>query len=223
MFKNFVNGISAILNGSIAIIVLVVGFQIYPAPIVQADTTGILPDYKEIKPGDYLFNATLPYDATSDDIKCLVENMYHEARSDGYAGMYAVAMVTLNRVADPRYPDKVCEVVYQGPVRESWKTRQHADLPDSERIYYPRKHRCQFSWYCDGLSDKMHDTDAFFQATDIASLVLAGANGEYPLADITEGSTHYHTVDVYPNWRHDRGMMKISRIGEHLFYRWQIL
>ena len=57
--------------------------------------------------------------------------------SDGYAGMYAVTMVVMNRVADPRYPNTICEVVYQGPTRESWKTKQIKDLPDNERKYYP--------------------------------------------------------------------------------------
>ena len=206
----------------------VVGLQFYPAPNVNADTTGIKPDinvsqYKDIKQGDYVFATSLIEGVTQNQIQCLTENLYHEARSDGYAGMYAVAMVTLNRVADPRYPDDVCEVVYQGPVRESWKTRQHKDLPDEQRVYYPRRHKCQFSWYCDGKSDKMYDNDAFWRAVEISNMVLEAATGKYPIVDITEGSTHYHTVDVFPEWRHDRGMMKISRIGDHLFYRWEIL
>lgn len=216
-------------NGFIVLAVaMVVGLQFYPAPIVRADTTGIQPeynvrDYKDIGPDDYIFATSLIEGATQREVQCLTENLYHEARSDGYAGMYAVAMVTLNRVADPRYPDDVCDVVYQGPVRESWKTRQHADLPDDQRVYYPRKHRCQFSWYCDGKSDKMYESEAFWRAVEIANMVLESASGKYPLIDITEGSTHYHTIEVAPDWRHDRGMMKISRIGDHIFYRWQIL
>ena len=47
--------------------------------------------------------------------------------------------------------------------------------------------------------------------------------GEYPLADITEGSTHYHTNYVSPKWKNDRGMAKITRVGAHYFYRWEIL
>ena len=37
---------------------------------------------------------------------------------------------------------------------------------------------------------------------------------------ITEGATHYHATYVKPNWRHDRGMDLIGRIGSHIFYRW---
>ena len=72
-------------------------------------------------------------------VECLALNMYHEARSQGTAGLFAVSAVVINRVNDSRFPNSVCEVVYQGPTRESWKTRQHKDLPDTERQYYPIK------------------------------------------------------------------------------------
>ena len=39
--------------------------------------------------------------------------------------MAAVADVTLNRVKDTRYPNTVCEVVYQAIMKESWKTKQY--------------------------------------------------------------------------------------------------
>ena len=88
------------------------------------------------------------------DAKDTIATLYHEffpaITMEGKAG---VANVTRNRVNDARWPSTYCEVVQQGPVRESWKTKQHKDLKPEERIYYPRKHRCQFSWYCDGLRD----------------------------------------------------------------------
>ena len=83
------------------------------------------------------------------EVMCLAENMYHEAKNQGTAGWSAVASVTFNRIRDSRFPNTVCEVVKQGPTRESWKTRL-LDIPDEERKYYPRRHRWQFSWYCDG-------------------------------------------------------------------------
>jgi spore germination cell wall hydrolase CwlJ-like protein len=52
--------------------------------------------------------------------ECLALNMYHEARSQGTAGLFAVSAVVLNRVNDTRFPNSVCEVVEQGPDRESW-------------------------------------------------------------------------------------------------------
>ena len=86
-------------------------------------------------------------------IVCLAENIYFEARAEAMEGKAGVANVTRNRVLDQRWPSTYCEVVQQGPVRESWKTKKNPDLADSERVYYPRKHRCQFSWYCDGMKD----------------------------------------------------------------------
>ena len=72
------------------------------------------------------------------EISCMADNIYFEARNQGTAGWSAVASVTLNRVKDKRFPNTVCEVVKQGPTRESWK---------KDGNYYPLKHRCQFSWY----------------------------------------------------------------------------
>jgi spore germination cell wall hydrolase CwlJ-like protein len=67
--------------------------------------------------------------------QCLAYNMYHEARGQGTAGIYAVSAVVLNRVNDRRFPNTVCEVVEQGPTRESWKTKKHKDLDPEERVY----------------------------------------------------------------------------------------
>ena len=84
-------------------------------------------------------------------VECLALNMYHEARNQGSAGLLAVSAVVLNRVKDPKFPSTICEVIEQGPTRESWKTRQTKDPNDAK--FYPIKNRCQFSWYCDGKSD----------------------------------------------------------------------
>src|SRR5210317_740749 len=78
------------------------------------------------------------------EMVCLAENIYFEARAEGVEGKAAVANVTRNRVESEQFPNTYCGVVYEGPVRESWKTKQIKDLPDNQRVYYPRKHRCQF-------------------------------------------------------------------------------
>ena len=88
-----------------------------------------------------------------DELKCMAENIYFEGRAEPMVGKVAIGKVVMNRIEDTRFPDTVCGVVHQGPVRESWKTRQHKDLPDSERKFYPIKNRCQFSWWCDGQKD----------------------------------------------------------------------
>ena len=53
--------------------------------------------------------------------KCLADNMYFEARNQGTAGIIAVSNVVLNRVKSKDYPNTICEVVRQGPHRESWR------------------------------------------------------------------------------------------------------
>ena len=76
------------------------------------------------------------------EVECLALNIYHEARSERTAGMWAVADVTINRVKSISYPNTVCEVVYQGPVYESWKTARFPNLADELRIYNPVKGKC---------------------------------------------------------------------------------
>ena len=68
-------------------------------------------------------------------IECLTSNVYHEARGESIAGQLAVALVTNNRKNDIRFPNTYCDVVKEGPVRESWKTRKLKDIPSSDRIY----------------------------------------------------------------------------------------
>ena len=106
------------------------------------------------------------------EAECLALNIYHEARSERTAGMWAVADVTINRVKSISYPDTVCEVVYQGPVYESWKTARFPGIPDEMRIFNPVKGQCQFSWYCDGKSDEPLEPDSWQRAQDIAHGVI---------------------------------------------------
>ena len=150
------------------------------------------------------------------ELYCLAMNTYFEAKSEPIAGQYATADVVLNRVNDARYPNTICEVVLQGPTRESWKTKQDPDLSESERIYNPIRHMCQFSWYCDGKSDEPKDETGWAQAQYVAGAIMY--SGKY--RGITEGATHYHATYVRPKWRLDRGMNHIGRIGSHIFYRW---
>ena len=88
----------------------------------------------------------------ADESYCLAENVYHEARNQPKVGQMAVMSVTLNRVNDPRYPNTICGVTKQGPTRPSWQ---------DETVMIPIKHKCQFSWYCDGKSDRIHDMETF--------------------------------------------------------------
>ena len=148
---------------------------------------------------------------THPELYCLALNIYHESRSDNLAGQAAVADVVLNRVDDSRYPNTICEVVKQGPVRESWKTRQTPDPDDA--VFHPIRNRCQFSWWCDGKDDTPHSALAWRKAQEIAYHIV---NSDL-FRGVTEGATHYHATYVDPHW--NRNMIEIGRIGEHIFYR----
>ena len=88
---------------------------------------------------------------------CLALNIYWEARNQNIAGQLAVAQVTLNRSYDRRYPDDVCEVVYD--------------------------HK-QFSWYWDGKSDTPKEKNAWERAILVASAAMDGS-GHAELQGVT--------------------------------------
>jgi spore germination cell wall hydrolase CwlJ-like protein len=102
-------------------------------------------------------------DLSEDDLLCMVQNVYFEARSEDALGQAAVAHVTLNRVRLPAYPDSVCDVVWQ---------------------------RGQFSWTENGRSDRMTDLDAIGKAVDIA---LAASRGKckHPTGGSLHYYAHY--------------------------------
>lgn len=88
---------------------------------------------------------------------CLSLNVYWEARNQDIAGQLAVAQVTMNRVKDERWPNNVCEVVYD--------------------------HK-QFSWYWDGKSDIPKEEKAWETAMMIASAAMDGT-GHSDLQEVT--------------------------------------
>ena len=154
--------------------------------------------------------------AEESPIDCLTKNIYFEAKNQSIAGQIAVALVVLNRVKDKRFPNTICAVIYEGPTYESWKTRQLPDLPKESRKYYPRRDRCQFSWYCDGKSDEVPEYDqvAWQYAFMVASGVYYGQ-----VWDLVDGATHYHATYVRPEWASTK--TKTIQIGDHIFYRWE--
>ena len=136
---------------------------------------------------------------------CMALNVYHESRSDNLAGMFAVSDVVLNRVRDSRWPDTVCGVITDAKYSRWWK-EHHNKL-------VPVRHKCQFSWYCDGRSDNPTDEDAWRRAQTVAFQIL----NRDMMRGITEGATHYHATYVDPSW--NKRYHTIGRIGAHIFYR----
>ncbi len=130
--------------------------------------------------------------------ECLALNIYHEAKGESELGQRAVAYVTLNRAADPAYPDDICDVVYQGLVKNG----------------EPIKNKCQFSWYCDGKDDEPVDTTSYNEALYIAAVVINTYGSSF---DPTMGATMYHADSVKPGWR--KSFEETTQIENHIFYR----
>ncbi|MDA7491630.1 cell wall hydrolase [bacterium] len=132
-------------------------------------------------------------------LSCLSLNIYHEARSESKLGQEAVGLVTMNRVYDARYPDTVCDVVYQAHVDSKGR---------------PMRNRCQFSWYCDGKSDKIHDIVAYNEIEELSASILESYGIE---RDITDGAVMYHASYVKPYWA--SSYERTSRVDSHIFYK----
>lgn len=122
--------------------------------------------------------------------RCLSEAIYHEARGEALEGQIAVAEVILNRRDSGKYPTTVCGVVEQGT---------------------GEKYMCQFSYFCDGLSDEIRDQKSWERAGRIARVMLDGAPRE-----LTAGALFYHTKAVEPYWADE--FYETAEIGAHLFY-----
>jgi len=141
------------------------------------------------------------------EIACLATNIYWEARNQPTPGQIAVGLTTMNRVDDKRYPNTVCQVVMQGPTRPSWKNPE---------VLIPIRHKCQFSWFCDGKSDEIPPQDE-----ELYELLLAMSFKlyHYKFQDFTDGATHYHADYVFPEWRFTK--TRTIEIEDHIFYRWE--
>jgi len=135
---------------------------------------------------------------------CMALNIYYEARGSNLADKAAGSDVVLNRVKDSRYPNTVCDVVYQGRQKPSWK--------DPNKMVMVRN-ACQFSWYCDGKPDKprnLKQYDGFF------NFALMIVQGKIKLLDITDGALWYHADYVRPDWSYHKKVT--TEIGDHIFY-----
>jgi spore germination cell wall hydrolase CwlJ-like protein len=148
----------------------------------------------QIGPKDHAWAASVlpPGVFSAGEQQCLASGIYFEARGESVKGQAAVAQVILNRVRNPAYPKTICGVVYQN---EDWRNR------------------CQFSFACDSIKDRVNSQYHWRVARDVAMAVTAG---RIWLPQVGS-ATHYHAVYVRPNWA--RTMEKVGRIGMHVFYR----
>jgi spore germination cell wall hydrolase CwlJ-like protein len=123
---------------------------------------------------------------------CLAKNIYHEAANEPFESKVGVAQVTLNRVASGKFPDDICQTIYQ------------------KNVFYDRV-VCQFSWYCQRPSSlKPINPAAYNESMAVAKKVLLE---EFRLPSL-KNALYYHADSVSPNWNRKR----IVKLGHHIFY-----
>lgn len=126
-------------------------------------------------------------------VECLAKNMYFEAKNETKTGIQAVGFVTLNRVADSRFPKTICDVVYQ----------------KVDKV-------CQFSWVClHGNNPAITDTRKYNEIYRMADTMANASNFKHiKKYDPTKGSLFFHATYINPGWN----LKKKVVIGGHVFY-----
>jgi spore germination cell wall hydrolase CwlJ-like protein len=127
------------------------------------------------------------------ELECLAENIYFEARGEPLNGQYAVAEVTLNRTRAEHFPHTVCGVVHE----TRWDPSRRRFVAD-------------FSWTELGVSSPQEGPD-WKQAMAVAS--AAYDDQHEPLVP---GALFYHATSVHPAWSRTR--KTVATIGKHIFY-----
>lgn len=124
------------------------------------------------------------------DLECLTQAIYYEARNESEAGQAAVAEVVLNRSRHRAYPKSVCQVVYQRNSRT-----------------------CQFTFTCDGsIGRRAINPVAWARAERIAREVQEGRSA----SQLPKNSVNYHANYVRPSW--GSRLARVRQIGAHIFY-----
>jgi spore germination cell wall hydrolase CwlJ-like protein len=128
------------------------------------------------------------------ELQCLAENVYYEARGEPLEGQYAVAEVTMNRVASSSFPKSVCEVVHE----KRWDALRRRDVG-------------AFSWTeLDSLGEP--HGGAWQQAREVAAAVYDGMH-----EPTVPNALYYHAKYIKPSWA--KPNRRVATIGSHVFYR----
>lgn len=128
------------------------------------------------------------------NLACLARNVYFEARGEPVAGQYAVAEVTMNRMASGRFSGTVCGVVYQ----KNWDPLR-------------KRYVGAFSW-------TELDAVPILPGEDWRRALMAAEAVYYRREEpALEGALFYHATYIKPDWAREK--QKIARIGNHVFYR----
>ncbi len=130
---------------------------------------------------------------TEQEINCMAQNLYREARGEGDQGMIAVGYVVLNRMATKGYPKSVCGVVHHKLTLRSGKVS------------------CQFSWACTSLRNAPMKPASYVHARNLAMKVMS-REVENPIDD----SIYFQVKTV--RTAHARKSNFRAAIGNHRFF-----
>jgi len=194
--------VKSVLIGVVAILAIAVTSTLFGTTSTRGETISYaLAEIEDEEPvivvrlDDHIENAK--------QIKCLAENIYHEARGESRKGMIAVAYVTLNRARRGEFPNSICDVVYEARTYVNWKGN-----------VMPKKYQCQFTWFCDGLPDTINTTSTSWKESLTVAVDVFNNN----VNDPTNGATHYYNHNIVkPKWSHQLAMT--TRIENHTFHR----
>lgn len=135
-----------------------------------------------------------------EDVVSLALNIYFEARGESRVGQLAVGLVTLNRVADSRWPDTIKEVVWHDTKLEE---------PGGEQFSWTLNYENEFDAFY-----YVHDLHRFIEALGVAAELLNGDT-----EDFTHGANLYHAKSVNPWWISMPAVVRTTVIGNHIFYK----
>jgi spore germination cell wall hydrolase CwlJ-like protein len=134
-----------------------------------------------------------------EQLHCLAQNIYFEARGESIIGQQAVALVTINRTNHPKYPGTICDVVHQAKLN---------------RDGTPILNKCQFSWFCNGKGKSIRNEEKWEQAMETAAYIYDNYD---EIEDVTNGAIMYHAAYVRPYWK--KSYTKTVEIESHIFYK----
>lgn len=128
---------------------------------------------------------------SEEEITWLALNIYFETRHEK-KGWGPVAETVLNRKGDPRFPNTIFGVVTQG----------------GESLY-----KCQYSWRCDGKSDRPRNLRVWKQVKRFSKEFLEGKHQR-----IVGDAVFYYNHGLAPSTCWGKASSFIKTIGSHRFF-----
>jgi N-acetylmuramoyl-L-alanine amidase len=127
-------------------------------------------------------------------IDMMARTVYGEARGEqSLRSLTAVAHVIINRAQDEnkRWPTHIVGVVKQKLQFSCWNSND----PNAQAIKTVTLKDAEFRRCYRAVLNAVRNKDA------------------------VRGANHYHTVNVSPEWAKGKNMVRVARIGNHVFYR----